>query len=116
LQYEDLRKEREAEEKRKYPLERRLKEKIIGQDAAINAVAAGKQLQFGTNDQAHYFFSSLAIRRKEGGWTDDEHPLVMLFLGSSGIGKTELGKQVLPLQSLEWNDRECSNILFSCFR
>jgi ATP-dependent Clp protease ATP-binding subunit ClpB len=51
-----LRKEREAEEKRKYPLERRLKEKIIGQDAAINAVAAGKQLQFGTNDQAHYFF------------------------------------------------------------
>ena len=36
----------------------------------------------------------LAIRRKEGGWTDDEHPLVFLFLGSSGIGKTELGKQV----------------------
>ena len=25
---------------------------------------------------------------------DDQHPLVFLFLGSSGIGKTELGKQV----------------------
>lgn len=36
----------------------------------------------------------LAIRRKENGWTDDEHPLVFLFLGSSGIGKTELAKQI----------------------
>ena len=40
-QYQDLQKEREAEEKRKYPLERRLKEKLVGQEAAINAVAAG---------------------------------------------------------------------------
>ena len=39
-------------------------------------------------------FLLLAIRRKEGGWIDDQHPLVFLFLGSSGIGKTELGKQV----------------------
>ena len=31
---------------------------------------------------------------KENGWTDDEHPLVFLFLGSSGIGKTELAKQI----------------------
>uniref|UniRef100_A0A4W6F661 ClpB family mitochondrial disaggregase n=1 Tax=Lates calcarifer TaxID=8187 RepID=A0A4W6F661_LATCA len=37
---------------------------------------------------------SLAIRRKENGWYDEEHPLVFLFLGSSGIGKTELAKQV----------------------
>lgn len=36
----------------------------------------------------------LAIRRKENGWTDDDHPLVFLFLGSSGIGKTELAKQI----------------------
>lgn len=36
----------------------------------------------------------LAIRRKENGWMDDEHPLVFLFLGSSGIGKTELAKQL----------------------
>ena len=28
-----------------------------------------------------------AIRRKENGWVDEEHPLVFLFLGSSGIGK-----------------------------
>lgn len=54
-----------------------------------------------------------AIRRRELGWADDDHPLVLLFLGSSGIGtlrlpclscshrykddivgKTELAKQV----------------------
>lgn len=35
-----------------------------------------------------------AIRRKENGWVDDDHPLVFLFLGSSGIGKTELAKQL----------------------
>ncbi|XP_057184375.1 caseinolytic peptidase B protein homolog, partial [Triplophysa rosa] len=39
------------------------------------------------------FFLS-AIRRKENGWNDEEHPLVFLFLGSSGIGKTELAKQI----------------------
>jgi ATP-dependent Clp protease ATP-binding subunit ClpB len=33
-------------------------------------------------------------RRKENGWVDDDHPLVFLFLGSSGIGKTELAKQI----------------------
>lgn len=48
---------------------------IVGQDGAIATVAA-------------------SIRRKENGWTDSEHPLVFLFLGSSGIGKTELAKQV----------------------
>lgn len=36
----------------------------------------------------------IAIRRKENGWYDEDHPLVFLFLGSSGIGKTELAKQV----------------------
>ncbi|XP_026154450.1 caseinolytic peptidase B protein homolog isoform X2 [Mastacembelus armatus] len=66
---------REAEERRRFPLERRLKEHIIGQEGAINTVAS-------------------AIRRKENGWYDEEHPLVFLFLGSSGIGKTELAKQV----------------------
>lgn len=34
------------------------------------------------------------MRRKENGWADDDHPLVFLFLGSSGIGKTELAKQL----------------------
>lgn len=37
---------------------------------------------------------STAIRRKENGWGDDDHPLVFLFLGSSGIGKTELAKRL----------------------
>ena len=32
------------------------------------------------------FVSVAAIRRKENGWYDEEHPLVFLFLGSSGIG------------------------------
>lgn len=34
------------------------------------------------------------FRRKENGWVDEDHPLVFLFLGSSGIGKTELAKQI----------------------
>ncbi|XP_055053629.2 mitochondrial disaggregase [Misgurnus anguillicaudatus] len=73
--YVESQKKREAEERRRFPLERRLKEHIIGQEGAINTVAS-------------------AIRRKENGWYDEEHPLVFLFLGSSGIGKTELAKQV----------------------
>lgn len=40
------------------------------------------------------FFIIAAIRRKENGWIDEKHPLVFLFLGSSGIGKTELAKQL----------------------
>lgn len=63
------------EERRKYPLEQRIKEHLIGQEAAIQTVCS-------------------VIRRKENGWFDDEHPLVFLFLGSSGIGKTELAKQI----------------------
>ncbi|VVD03787.1 unnamed protein product [Leptidea sinapis] len=64
-----------AEQRRKFPLEQRLKQFIVGQQAAIETVAA-------------------AVRRKENGWADEEHPLVFLFLGSSGIGKTELAKQL----------------------
>ncbi|XP_014259269.1 caseinolytic peptidase B protein homolog isoform X1 [Cimex lectularius] len=73
--YEEVLKKKEAEERRKFPLEQRLKKYIVGQEGAISLVAS-------------------AIRRKENGWADDEHPLVFLFLGSSGIGKTELAKQV----------------------
>ncbi|KAM6159272.1 LOW QUALITY PROTEIN: mitochondrial disaggregase [Rhynchocyon petersi] len=72
--YQEKQKKREAEERRRFPLEQRLKEHIIGQESAIATVGA-------------------AIRRKENGWYDEEHPLVFLFLGSSGIGKTELAKQ-----------------------
>ncbi|XP_073997430.1 mitochondrial disaggregase-like isoform X2 [Rhodnius prolixus] len=75
IKYKEKEREKEAEERRKFPLEQRLKQHIVGQEAAISIVAS-------------------TIRRKENGWTDDEHPLVFLFLGSSGIGKTELAKQV----------------------
>jgi len=68
-------KRREQEERKKFPLEQKLKQFIVGQQGPISIVAS-------------------AIRRKENGWLDDEHPLVFLFLGSSGIGKTELAKQV----------------------
>ncbi|RVE42537.1 hypothetical protein evm_012817 [Chilo suppressalis] len=64
-----------AEERRRFPLEQRLKQYIVGQEGAIETVAA-------------------AVRRKENGWADEDHPLVFLFLGSSGIGKTELAKQL----------------------
>lgn len=73
--YEDILRQKEAEERRLFPLEQRLKQHIVGQEGAIAIVAS-------------------AIRRKENGWSDDEHPLVFLFLGSSGIGKTELAKQL----------------------
>ena len=73
--FEQSKKTHEMEERRRFPLEKRLKEFIVGQDGPITTVAS-------------------AIRRKENGWIDEEHPLVFLFLGSSGIGKTELAKQV----------------------
>merc|ERR1739838_306542 len=67
--------EKEAQQRARYPLEKKLKENIIGQECAIVTVAA-------------------SIRRKQNGWFDENHPLVFLFLGSSGIGKTELAKQL----------------------
>ncbi|KAM6447725.1 mitochondrial disaggregase [Liasis olivaceus] len=72
--FQEEKRRREIEERRRFPLEQRLREHIIGQESAIATVGA-------------------AIRRKENGWYDEEHPLVFLFLGSSGIGKTELAKQ-----------------------
>ena len=73
--YEQSKRRHEVEERKRFPLEKRLKEFIVGQEGPITTVAS-------------------AIRRKENGWIDEEHPLVFLFLGSSGIGKTELAKQV----------------------
>ncbi|KLO08732.1 hypothetical protein SCHPADRAFT_596821 [Schizopora paradoxa] len=49
--------------------------KIIGQRGPIRSVAS-------------------AIRLRKNGWDDPDKPLVMLFLGSSGVGKTELAKQI----------------------
>lgn len=73
--YKIKQKQSEIEERRRFPLEQRIKQRIIGQEGAI-AIVSG------------------AIRRKENGWCDEDHPLVFLFLGSSGIGKTELAKQI----------------------
>ncbi|XP_076277151.1 mitochondrial disaggregase [Lasioglossum baleicum] len=75
IKYDEILKEKEIEERRRFPLEQRLKQHIVGQEGAISVVAS-------------------TIRRKENGWIDEEHPLVFLFLGSSGIGKTELAKQL----------------------
>lgn len=77
------------EQRRLFPLEARVKQKLVGQDGPINAVAA-------------------AIRRRENGWHDDEHPLVFLFLGSSGLGKTELAKQVASY--IHSGDREGTGV------
>uniref|UniRef100_A0A1I8HDV0 ANK_REP_REGION domain-containing protein n=1 Tax=Macrostomum lignano TaxID=282301 RepID=A0A1I8HDV0_9PLAT len=57
-----------------------LRQSLVGQEAAIRCVAA-------------------AVRRKENGWGDADHPLVFLFLGSSGVGKTELAKQTASRHS-----------------
>eukprot|EP00127_Corallochytrium_limacisporum_P005060 Clim_evm15s198 gene=Clim_evmTU15s198 len=70
-----LKEARDKELRRKYPLEQRLREDFIGQLGPIQAVSG-------------------AIRRRENGWHDEDHPLVFLFLGSSGIGKTELAKRI----------------------
>jgi hypothetical protein len=59
----------EARRRRKtFPLEDRLHKWIVGQDGPVMAVSS-------------------AIRRKENGWHNEDHPLVFLFLGSSGVGK-----------------------------
>lgn len=49
--------------------------KIVGQRGPIRSIAS-------------------AIRLRENGWVDPDRPLVMLFLGSSGVGKTELARRV----------------------
>ncbi|KAF1801727.1 P-loop containing nucleoside triphosphate hydrolase protein [Mucor lusitanicus] len=64
---------KEKEYRKKHPLEDALKARIVGQLGPIHALAS-------------------AIRRKQNGWHDEEHPLVFLFCGSSGVGKTELAK------------------------
>ena len=42
VQFAGLRKKREAEERRKFPLELRLSEALVGQEGAITTVAAGE--------------------------------------------------------------------------
>ncbi len=66
---------REEEFKRLSELDQRLKKKIIGQDQAIEAVAA-------------------AIRRNRVGISPKHKPVSFIFVGSTGVGKTELVKQL----------------------
>ena len=66
---------REEEFKRLSELDQRLKEKIVGQDEAIDAVSA-------------------AIRRSRVGISPKHKPVSFIFVGSTGVGKTELVKQL----------------------
>ncbi len=47
LQWEEKEREREAEERRRFPLEQRLKQYLVGQESAIATVAASKSSEFG---------------------------------------------------------------------
>ncbi|MEG1721119.1 MAG: ATP-dependent Clp protease ATP-binding subunit, partial [Pseudoflavonifractor sp.] len=65
----------EAEYERLAKLETRLQEHIIGQDDAVKAVAA-------------------AVRRNRVGIASKRKPVSFIFVGSTGVGKTELVKQL----------------------
>ena len=66
---------REQEYEQLSKLEERLKQHIIGQDEAVKAVAA-------------------AIRRGRVGISPKHKPVSFIFVGSTGVGKTELVKQL----------------------
>jgi ATP-dependent Clp protease ATP-binding subunit ClpC len=64
----------ETEAEKLLHMEERIHERIVGQDAAINALAD-------------------AIRRARAGLKDPRRPIgSFIFLGSSGVGKTEMAK------------------------
>ena len=65
----------EQEYERLAKLEDRLKESIVGQDEAISAVSA-------------------AIRRNRVGVSSKRKPVSFIFVGSTGVGKTELVKRL----------------------
>ncbi|MBQ0067516.1 MAG: AAA family ATPase [Phascolarctobacterium sp.] len=65
---------KEGESERLLKLEKRLHERVIGQDAAVSALAK-------------------AMRRARAGFKDSKRPVgSFLFLGPTGVGKTELAK------------------------
>ena len=66
---------REDEFRRLSELDKRLKEHIVGQDEAIEAVAT-------------------AIRRNRVGISPKHKPVSFIFVGPTGVGKTELVKQL----------------------
>ena len=66
---------REDEQRRLIELSDRLKSKIIGQDEACDSIAS-------------------AIRRRRAGLSDKRKPISFIFAGPTGVGKTELVKQL----------------------
>ena len=66
---------KEEEFKRLAELDMRLKQHIVGQDEAVDAVSA-------------------AIRRSRVGISPKHKPVSFIFVGSTGVGKTELVKQL----------------------
>ncbi len=69
----------ESESKRLLRLEDELKERVVGQDEAVTAVAG-------------------AVRRARSGLADPNRPLgTFLFVGPTGVGKTELAKALAAL-------------------
>ena len=66
---------KEEEFRRLSQLEDRLKQHIVGQDEAVSAVSA-------------------AIRRSRVGISPKHKPVSFIFVGSTGVGKTELVKQL----------------------
>ena len=66
---------REEEFKRLAELDMRLKQHIVGQDEAVDVVSA-------------------AIRRSRVGISPKHKPVSFIFVGSTGVGKTELVKQL----------------------
>ena len=65
----------EFETNRLVNLEERLHKNLIGQDAAVSAVSRG-------------------IRRKRAGFSLKRRPASFIFVGPTGVGKTELVKQI----------------------
>jgi len=65
----------EYESERLVGLEDRLHKGVIGQNEAVNGVAS-------------------AIRRKRAGISLKRRPVSFIFVGPTGVGKTELAKQI----------------------
>ena len=69
----------ESEKEKLRQLETRLKERIFGQDAAVSAIVK-------------------AVKRSRAGFRDGSKPVAnFLFVGPTGVGKTELARQLAEL-------------------
>jgi len=69
----------ESEKEKLRQLESRLKERIFGQDAAVSAIVK-------------------AVKRSRAGFRDASKPVAnFLFVGPTGVGKTELARQLAEL-------------------